>query len=164
MKYLYIIRHAKSDWDIMGLDDFDRPLNKRGSENAPFMGELLAKDGVKPDLIISSPALRAKTTAQEIAKKVGYDKKDILYKDELYGAEVEDILSVLKKVPSKKDTVFIFGHNPGLTYFAEYISGKEIGNIPTCGIVYVKIDSDKWDHIGKGSGEFVSFEYPKKYK
>ncbi|MDP3464722.1 MAG: histidine phosphatase family protein [Sulfuricurvum sp.] len=164
MKTLYIIRHAKSDWDDLSLSDFERPLNKRGEKNALFMGELLTHNNVHPDLIVSSPAVRAKTTAKEIAKKVNYDTKKIVYAEGLYLADVDTIEGVLKKVSSSKKTVFIVGHNPGLTLFAEYISGYDIDNIPTCGIFCVKLKNDDWKSIGRGMAEFVSFDYPKKHR
>lgn len=164
MKTLYLIRHGKSDWSDPSLNDFERPLNKRGEKNAPFMGELLAQNNVHPDLIVSSPAVRAKMTAKEIAKKVGYDTKEIVYEEGLYMADVDKIEEVLQKISSSKKSVFIIGHNPGLTRFAEYISGYEIDNIPTCGIVCVTLKSNGWKSLGRGAAQFVSFEYPKKHK
>lgn len=164
MKTLYIIRHGKSDWSDPSLNDFERPLNKRGKKNALFMGEVLAQKKVHPDLIVSSPALRAKMTAKEIAKKVGYNTKKIVYEEGLYMADINQIEDVLKKISSSKKSVFIVGHNPGFTRFAEYISGYEIDNIPTCGIFCVTFKSDDWQSIKKETAKFISFEYPKKYK
>jgi phosphohistidine phosphatase len=164
MKTLYLIRHAKSDWSDSSLDDFKRPLNKRGEKNVLFMGERLAHTKLLPDLIVSSPAIRAKMTAKEIAKQVGYRKDEIAYEDDLYQAEVDDIARVLKNITPSKNIVFLVGHNPGLTLFAEYISGYRIDNIPTCGIVCVQLKENNWQSIGKESAEFVSFDYPKKYK
>jgi len=118
MKKLYMIRHAKSSWSDMSLDDFDRLLNKRGRENAKLMGERLKERGVTPDIIISSPALRAKTTAKVIAKKIGYIK-DILFKDEIYEAEPETLHRILTKIDNKHNSAFMFGHNPGFNMLAE---------------------------------------------
>ena len=164
MKTLYIIRHAKSDWKDLSLSDFERPLNKRGEKNAFFMGELFSQQKIHPDLIVASPAVRAKITAKEIAKKVGYNTKEIVYAERLYLADVDTIEEVLKKAPSSKNTIFLVGHNPGLTLFAEYISGYDIDNIPTCGIFCVTLKNDDWKSIGKGMAKFVSFDYPKKHK
>ncbi|MGZ8556143.1 MAG: SixA phosphatase family protein, partial [Sulfuricurvum sp.] len=162
MKTLYIIRHAKSDWNDLSLSDFERPLSKRGEKNVFFMGESLSQQKINPDLIISSPAVRAKITAKEIAKKVGYNTKEIVYAKGLYLADVDTIEEILKKVPSSKNTIFIVGHNPGLTLFAEYISGYTIDNIPTCGIFCVTLKEDDWKSIGRGMAKFVSFDSPKK--
>lgn len=164
MKTLYIIRHAKSDWSDPALSDFDRPLNKRGEKNAPLMGEILANSHVHPDLILSSPALRAKKTAKMIAKKVGYDTEKIVYEENLYLADREAIERLLHKISSSNEIVFIVGHNPGLTLFAEHISGDSFGNIPTCGIVALRLKNDAWKSIGKESAEVISFVYPKKYQ
>lgn len=164
MKTLYIIRHAKSDWNDPSLSDFQRPLNKRGQKNAPFMGEMLAHNNIHPDLIVSSPAVRAKTTAQEIAHKVEYESKKIIYEDELYMGGVDEIEGILKKIPDSTHTVFLIAHNPGLTHFAEYVSGYAIDNIPTCGIFCVRLKDNTWKSIGKNAARYVSFEYPKKYQ
>jgi phosphohistidine phosphatase len=163
MKTLYLIRHAKSDWNNPLLSDFDRPLNKRGKKDAPFMGSVLAKAHIHPDLILSSPAVRAQMTAIEIAKKIGYDSDSILYHEALYAASCDQIQRVVKSVSSTQKTVFLIGHNPGLTEFAQYISGHSIENIPTCGIVCVTLKEDDWSSIGKNSTQFISFDYPKKH-
>jgi len=163
MKTLYLIRHAKSDWSNPLLSDFDRPLNKRGKKDAPFMGSIFAKAHIHPDLILSSPAVRAQMTALEIAKKIGYDSGSILYNETLYAASYDEIQHVLQSISSSQKTVFLIGHNPGLTEFAEYISGYPIENIPTCGIVCVKLKKDDWSSITEYSAQFVSFDYPKKH-
>lgn len=164
MKTLYLIRHAKSDWENPALSDFQRPLNKRGEKNAPFMGEILAKQHIHPDLILSSPALRAKTTALKIAEKVGYATKKIEYRESLYLADILAIEEILKMLPAYHHTVFIIGHNPGLTLFAEYISGIVLENIPTCGVFCVTLKKDEWRTLGQDSADFVSFKYPKLFK
>lgn len=164
MKSLYIIRHAKSDKNNPSLDDFERPLNGRGQKNALFMGKKLAESNIHPDLIISSPAVRAKTTAEAIAEKVDYAKSTIVYEESLYLADKDDITKIVKKISAAKNTVFLVGHNPGITEFAEYISGCDIGNIPTCGIFCVTLKKDDWKSIGSGSAEYVSFMFPKQYE
>lgn len=164
MKTLYLIRHAKSDWSNPLLRDFDRPLNKRGDKDAPFMGNVLAKAHIHPDLILSSPAARAKKTAVEIAKQLNYNTHSIRYDETLYEADIITIEHLLKSISPSQQTVFLIGHNPGLTEFAQYISGYAIENIPTCGIVCVKLKEDNWKSIGENSTLFASFDYPKKYK
>ncbi len=160
MKKLYIIRHAKSSWKDFSLDDFDRPLNKRGRLNAPFMGTLLKKKKVKPDLILSSPALRAKTTAEIIANEIGYDE-EIVYKEDIYEASAETLHKILTKLDDKRDVVFLFGHNPGLNDLAYgYVAFDE--NIPTSGVVEIAFDVKKWSKIESSNAELTSFEYPKK--
>jgi len=98
MKTLFLIRHAKSSWEYTALPDKDRPLNDRGKRDAPKMGKRLAKRDVKPDLILSSPARRALTTAEFIAKKLNYKRKDIVVDDRLYAGAVHDLLNVVHKL------------------------------------------------------------------
>ena len=160
MKRLYIIRHAKSSWKDMTLDDYDRPLNKRGESNAPMMGKRLRDKKIKPDLILSSSALRAKTTAEIIAKEVKYSK-EIVFKEEIYEAFPSDLHKMLKKVDDKNSVVFLFGHNPELNMLAEnYVDFEE--NIVTCGVVEIEFDCKRWRDIDKDNAKLISFDYPKK--
>jgi phosphohistidine phosphatase len=162
MKTLYLARHAKSYWKDQSIPDFDRPLNSRGKRDAPFMGEVLKDKKVKPDLIISSPAKRTKKTAIEIASKIGYSEKKILYNEELYEASSNTIIKVLNKIDEKYNSVMIFAHNPGLTLLNNHISNNYIDNIPTCGIVALQLDK-KWNELSKNTCKFLFFEYPKLY-
>jgi len=162
MKKLFIIRHAKSSWKDSSLDDFERPLNKRGRLNAPFMGSKLKEKNVVPDIIISSPAKRAKSTAEIIAKQVKYSK-EILYKKDIYEVGESAIKKILKKLDNKISTLFIFGHNPDLEILVEnYVSFDE--NIPTCGIVEIEFDCKRWRDISSKNAKLISFDYPKRYK
>jgi len=162
MKTLYLARHAKSYWKDQSIPDIDRPLNSRGKRDAPFMGEVLNDKKIRTDLIISSPAKRTKKTAIEIAAKIGYPEKKILYNEELYEASSNTLVKVIKKVDDKYDSVMLFAHNPGLTLLNNHISNHYIDNIPTCGIVALQLDK-KWSEIDKNSCKFLFFEYPKLY-
>ena len=162
MKKLFIIRHAKSSWRDDTLDDFERPLNKRGKANAPFMGERLKERNIMPDIIISSPAKRAKTTAEIIAKKVNY-KKEIVFNQDIYEAEPSALHYILSKLDNKNSVVFLFGHNPELNMMAEIYAGFD-ENIPTCGVVEIEFDCDKWADISAKNAKLVSFDYPKRYE
>ena len=160
MKKLHIIRHAKSSWNDLSLDDFNRPLNKRGKENAPFMGAKLKKKKIVPDMIISSPALRAKATAELIAKKIKYSKK-IIFKNDMYDSSARELHKMLTNIDDKNDIVFLVGHNPDINMLAEkYVNFNE--NIVTCGIVEIEFDCKKWKDIRRKNAKFISFDYPKK--
>ena len=158
MKKLYIIRHAKSSWSDETLDDFERPLNKRGKANAPMMGERLKEKGVMPDIIISSPAKRAKTTAEIIAKKVGY--KNILFLDDIYEATSETLSKIVKRLDESYKIIFLVGHNPSLNELAYKLAGFS-ENIPTCGIVEIDFKCKKWAEIAPQKAKLVMFDYPK---
>lgn len=160
MKKLYLIRHAKSDWSNPSLDDFDRPLNKRGKKNAPFMGEVLFNKKVFPDLIISSPAYRARETAIQIASQISYHD-EIMYNEYLYEASLKTILEIVNYIDDENDEVFLIGHNPGLNMLAFYLLDFN-DNIPTCGILEIEFNCDTWREATKKNAKFVSFEYPKK--
>ncbi|SMP86242.1 phosphohistidine phosphatase [Epsilonproteobacteria bacterium SCGC AD-308-O04] len=161
MKKLYIIRHAKSSWKDTSLGDYDRPLNKRGKKDAPFMAKVLKEKNISPDAIISSPAKRAKTTAQIFAKEINFTKP-VVYNKNIYeadGAELKHVITLLK---DKVKTVFIFGHNPGLNMLVEnFLEFDE--NIPTCGIVELEFDCKKWSEISSKNVKLISFDYPKKH-
>lgn len=163
MKSLILVRHAKSSWDSPGLSDKERPLNNRGKHDAPMMGKLLNKLGLKADLIISSPAKRARQTAKRIAKEIGYKEEDIQVDNNLYMAGIEDFNNVIGSVKDKINTLFVFSHNYGITDFANYISNSDIDNIPTCGIVRIDLEIDSWRKIKNEKGKLIFFEYPKKY-
>lgn len=160
MKKLFIIRHAKSSWKDYSLDDFDRPLNKRGFLNAPLMGKYLKDKNIVPDIILSSPALRAKTTAEIIANKVKY-KKQIVYEESIYEADINTLHNIITSLKNKYNIAFIIGHNPGLNLLVDnYVGFDE--NIPTCGVVELEIKSDSWENINSKNIKLLSFNYPKK--
>jgi len=161
MKTLFLIRHAKSSWDNSALPDKDRPLNDRGRRDAPKIGDQLAKRDVKPDLMLSSPAVRALETAEIIAKKLDYKRKKIVVDDRLYAATAEDLLDVVHKLGDKLERVMLFGHNPELTELAHRLSRK-ITNMPTCAVAEFTFDAKSWSSIGKAKPAKVALDYPKK--
>jgi phosphohistidine phosphatase len=163
MKRLYLIRHAKSSWKDPTVVDFDRPLNKRGKRDAPFMGKRIKSYQVQPDLIISSPANRAAKTAKIIAEEIGVPKKQIVYDESIYEAGVASLLHVIRNIDNSANQVMLFGHNPGLTMLAEYLTHILVDNIPTCGIFCVDFAIDSWKEVAEGSGKVVFFDYPKKH-
>lgn len=165
MKRLFLVRHAKSSWADPKLADFDRPLNDRGERVAPVMGKRLRERNIHPDLMISSPAVRALATCKIIADKLGFASRQIRIERELYHASDEQILGAVKRLPDRNDTeeiVFLFGHNPGLTEFANRLSTASIENIPTCGVVECALEVHTWAEAHWGCGKLLSFDFPKK--
>lgn len=161
MKKIYFIRHAKSSWKEPYLDDFDRPLNKRGKQNAPMMAQRLQKSSIFPDIIVSSPALRAKKTASKIAKVLNYDKERIVFYQELYDGGVENYLHVIRNIDNSNNSVFLVAHNPDITDMSERFGNIIIGNMPTCAIVCVSFDVDDFAKIEEKSGKALFFDFPK---
>lgn len=162
MKTLLLIRHAKSSWNDPDMDDFDRPLNKRGKENAPEMAVRLLSRGTVPELIISSPARRARSTARIMAKEWKYPKDAILLEEELYLCYASTFLKVITRIDDDFNAVAIFGHNPGITDFANYLTEEiRIDNVPTTGIFAIEADTDHWLDFDRASKRFLFFDYPK---
>lgn len=161
MKTLFLIRHAKSSWDDTALPDRDRPLDDRGKRDAPKMGKRLAERDVKPDLILSSPAMRALATAEVIAKTLDYKLKNIVVNDRLYAGRADDLLDVIRELGDKLERVILVGHNPELTELAHHLS-SEITHMPTCAIAEFTFDAKSWSDIGKAKPAQVALHYPKK--
>ncbi|MBE0491022.1 MAG: histidine phosphatase family protein [Sulfurospirillum sp.] len=163
-KKIYLIRHAKSSQKELDLDDFDRPLNKRGKRDVVFMAKRLKHFGIKPDLIISSPALRATTTAQEIAKIIKYKEEDIVYELALYASNYEKYRYLIDSIDPACKSVFIIAHNPEMTEVGERLSGAILTDIPSCAIVCIEFLVDSFTDIKEESGKVLFFDYPKKHK
>jgi phosphohistidine phosphatase len=161
MKTLFLVRHAKSSRDDPSLPDRDRPLDDRGRQHAPKMGRRLAKRDVKPDLLLSSPALRALTTAHLIAEEVGYKRKDIVVDDRLYASSADDLLAVIRALDKKLNRVMLFGHNPEFTDLAHRLS-SEIIDMPTSAVVEFNFDTKAWSDVGEVQPAKVALDYPKK--
>lgn len=163
MRELILIRHAKSDWSNPLLDDFERPLNKRGSKNAPFMAKILKKEIQKPDLIISSPSFRTKLTLEYFLKEFEY-KGEVIFEKSIYEAPFENLLKVIKNIDDKYKTIFLIGHNPGLNDLANFLLGSFEDNIPTSGVLKIDFDTNSWKNISKDNSKLIFFKYPKMFE
>lgn len=162
MKTLTLVRHAKSSWDNPELRDRDRPLNKRGKRDAPEMGRRIAAAGIRPSLIISSPAARAWKTAKAIAAEIGYPQEFLQRENDLYLASLQTLLDVVAEQDTGFNNLMVVGHNPGMTDFANFLSPGLTSNVPTAGVVSVDVDRDDWDLRGRPTTDLVLYDYPKK--
>lgn len=163
MKTLFLIRHAKSSWDDASLSDFERPLNERGYRDAPIMAKVLKEKGFIPDLILSSPAHRAKTTAQFMIEGLHLSTDCLVLSTMIYEASFEHLFQIINGIDDQYNTVFLVGHNPSFTYLAENLGDSSIGNLPTCGIVGLNFELDSWKHVSSGLGTQFYFDYPKNH-
>lgn len=163
MKTVFLVRHAKSSWDFPSLRDIERPLNKRGLRDAPFMAKLLKKQGVEPDAIFSSPAVRALTTATFFKNELGLEGEDIFLRDEIYEAFPQVILNLIQTMPEQLNAVMIFGHNPTFTTVTNMFTDKYIGNVPTCGISKIEAKVSNWKAFSSETAKLCSFQYPKQH-
>ncbi len=165
MKELVLIRHAKSSWKDTSLNDFDRPINKRGKNDAPKIAKFLRKMIVNsPDLIISSPSKRTKLTLEFFLKEFDLEKSkddNIIFEESIYEAPYTNLLKVIKNINENKNIVFLFGHNPGLNDLTNYLIGNFKENIPTSGILKINFDINLWSEIEENSGKLEFFKYPK---
>ncbi|MBI5326367.1 MAG: histidine phosphatase family protein [Ignavibacteriae bacterium] len=162
MKTLILVRHAKSSWENAGLTDFDRPLNERGLKDAPQMAKLVKDKGVLPDLIISSPAVRAITTSRLFAKEFKYPLKSIQTNEIIYTTGPKEILNMLSMTDDSKNCVMLFGHNPDMTALANYLSDEDIDNLPTAAVLCIDFYIDSWALLTEETGKVRFYEYPKK--
>lgn len=163
MRRLTLVRHAKSDWKNADLKDFDRPLNRRGLKEAPQMAERLAEQKIRPDLMLTSPAVRALETARVLAKALDYPLRRLKTEDRLYLAPAADILAVVRGVGSRVRHLMIFGHNPGLSAFAQSLTNNpELGELPTCAVYSVELDIRSWADARLGEGLNPSLQHPKR--
>jgi phosphohistidine phosphatase len=161
MKSVIIIRHAKSSWDNIGESDFDRPLNDRGKEDAPRMAKRLLEREVSIDAFISSSAKRARKTAALFIKEFNGNKEDILLVPELYLAGPDAFFDAIAKAPASANTIALFGHNPGITEFANDLTDVRIDDMPTCAIFAVKADIKEWAEFKDAPKQYWFFDYPK---
>ncbi len=161
MKTLLIIRHAKTHQADWGEADFDRKLTKRGEENAAEIAALILDKKIKINLLVSSPAKRAKQTCKIFAKVVGINKDKIQYEESLYEAPAMAYHKLLRNLPNDKNCVAIFGHNNGITQFAdELLQNTSIGHIPTGAVVAVSWNVEKWNLIDEKNGSLLFFSAP----
>ncbi len=161
MKTVTVVRHAKSSWDIIGQNDFDRTLNERGKRDAPEMAQRLKGKEWAVDLFVSSPARRARKTAKYFAAAFKTDPAAIVLIDRLYEAPMETFYEVIAGLGNKYDSVVLFAHNPGITAFANSLTDVRTDNLPTCGMFAVQADTDDWATFRGSSKKFLFFDYPK---
>ncbi len=164
MKKLYVTRHAKSDWGHEGLQDIDRPLNQRGYEDAYRMCSSLKKKNHQPELIVSSPATRAISTAFIFARAFSYPEEKVLIIRDIYEATSDVLKEQIKKFSDKYSVIMLFGHNPGLTRLFNEASDSDIDNLPTCGVMLLEFDTDAWKNVFNQPGKSVFSEFPKDFK
>ena len=153
-KTLLLMRHGKSSWKEKGLADEKRPLKKRGVEAATLIGKTLKVNEIMPDLILSSPAKRAKNTAEIVAKECDYKHK-IEFVDSFYMGEPNAYIARLKEVPAKVKCVLVVGHNPGLEALLQMIDGH-VNAMPTGSLAIIKLDLASWDAFSAESGGSVT--------
>ena len=165
MKTLMLLRHAKSDWGAAA-DDFARPLAKRGRAAAKKMGEWMRRHDIVPDHVISSPAARARETAQSLSELLPLDASRLFYEERLYLADVDALLDVLRDCPTMAKSVMLIGHNPGLEQLLTHLCGEDVPSsasgklLPTASLAQIALP-DNWQGLKSGSGRLIAVTRPK---
>jgi phosphohistidine phosphatase len=159
MKTLYILRHAKSSWKDPGLEDFDRPLNGRGREAAPLVGRFIRKKKLRVDLLLSSPAARARQTATLVREAAGLSA-ELLFDERVYEADAARLLEVVAQAPESADALMLVGHNPGMEGLLRLLTGEE-RQMSTATLACVAFDVEKWGKVREGAGRLEWLVRPK---
>jgi phosphohistidine phosphatase len=159
VKTLLLLRHAKSSWDDASLSDFDRPLNERGLKSAPFIGQVLVENDLRPDAILSSPAQRAKQTAL-LVRESGDLTAEPEFNDKIYEASPAQLLEVVAEVPPGVKMLLLVGHNPGMEGLLKLLTGEK-RSIPTAGLIKVFLNINDWSEIRSDIGEIEMFIKPR---
>jgi phosphohistidine phosphatase len=161
VKTLYLVRHAKSSREDPTLADEARPLAERGRRDAPKMGRRLAKRGVEPGLIVSSPARRARATAKLLARQLDYDADDIVVDERIYPGGLRALLRVVHGLDGKLKRAMLVGHNPGLEELAHHLTG-EVTRMPTSAVAELVFDAKSWRKVGRETLARTALDYPRK--
>ena len=163
MKTVFFIRHAKSSWENPALLDSERPLNKRGKRDAPFMAKLLSAKACRPGLVLCSSSRRTQDTCRFFMKALDISNASLIISDNLYHASPNAVLNEISNVENDVETILLFGHNPTMTFLANKYSSTFVDNVPTCGILMVDFSIDNWSEVGDAQGVLSAFYYPKEY-
>jgi phosphohistidine phosphatase len=147
VKTFYIMRHAKSSWDYPALDDYDRPLNKRGERDATRMASWLSQQSDLPEKIITSGAKRAHELAKQVQQAIS---GPLVINDEIYGASARALLKLVRSCDDELERIMIVGHNPELTTFINKYGNMDLENLPTSGLVRIRFEESSWSEVSSG--------------
>jgi len=161
MKTLTLVRHAKSSWKDPGLEDLDRPLNKRGRRDAPASARRFASACPAPDRILVSPSRRTRDTVREFVRALGVDEAALVEDARIYEASHARLLSVLREQPEAMNDVMLVGHSPGVADLGHALCGTPEGKFPTCAVLRMRLPDKPWSELAEGDGESEFFDTPK---
>ena len=159
MRTLYLLRHGKSSWSDASIRDFDRPLKDRGRKAAERVGKRLGAEKPKALLVICSPAVRARETA-EIVLKSSKLKAELRFDERIYEASLRDLLQVVAEIPDETHAAILVGHNPGFEELLAFLTG-EGRQMPTCALAKIKLEVEGWQKVRAGEGSLEWFITPK---
>jgi len=160
-KNILLVRHAKSSWAYPELDDKERPLNKRGKNDGPFMANFCRELGLVPDRLLSSPAVRAYRTAQFFHSEFNEEVASLTKESDLYFGSESDWMYLMNELPEAVSFPAFFSHNPTITYFANMFADEILDNVPTCGVIHLKSTAELWSEVGYGNTRMENYYFPK---
>ena len=163
MKTIILTRHAKSSWNTDSATDFERPLNKRGFDDAPVMAKRLLEHGPLPQLVISSTAKRAHQTAELLMRELALDQKLLTTTESIYEVPARDLINQMKQLPADADIAMIIGHNPAMSSACSYLSKDADMQMSTLAMVCMELDVEDWEDIYPDCGTLRWYDYPKKH-
>ena len=161
MKSILFIRHAKSSWESAGMRDFDRPLNERGHRDAPMMAQRMLEKKIPIELFVSSPAVRALTTAKYFHDAYGAKKSRLVQVPSLYHASIESFYEVIAGLDDEYRYAALYSHNPGITYMVNSFRVAKVDDMPTCGVFGIHVETEHWKDFEQAEKSFWLFDYPK---
>ena len=161
-KKLIIVRHSKSSWKDLSLDDFNRPLNKRGKEDGPIISNYLSKKTNFIDFLHSSSSVRTFETSKFFTERIKFGK--VKYDDSLYHSSSISILSLIKNYSNEYSSVMLIAHNPGLTHLINQITNISLDNLPTTGLAEIHFSCNKWNEISSKNSNLIDLKFPKQLK
>lgn len=159
MKTLFLMRHAKSSWDDQSLRDFERPLNERGLKAAPLVGDFMRRKKIRPDLVLSSPAERARQTAALVIEAAGIVAA-LRFDERIYEASAQQLLNVISQIEASVSTALLIGHNPGFEELLSLLTG-EAHRMPTAALAHISLDIEKWSNAREHCGQLAWLVKPK---
>ena len=161
-KKLIIVRHSKSSWKDLSLDDFNRPLNKRGKEDGPIISNYLSKKTNFIDFLHSSSSVRTFETSKFFTERIKFGK--VKYDDNLYHSSSGSILNLIKNYSNEYSSVMLIAHNPGLTHLINQITNISLDNLPTTGLAEIHFSCNKWNEISSKNSNLIDLKFPKQLK
>jgi phosphohistidine phosphatase len=160
---LLLVRHAKSSWDDPDLADLARPLNKRGTRDAAAMAQRVTHRSHRPDLIVTSPALRAQQTAEAMAAALGLEAASLVVDERVYDATAADLVDVIRSLDDRHARVMLVGHHPGITEIVNDLADAHLEKLPTCGVAEIRLDVRSWADVRDGCAALIELDTPKKH-
>jgi phosphohistidine phosphatase len=161
MKKIYLIRHSKASREFSLINDMDRPLTERGYRDAVSMSAVLKSEIQRVDLFLTSPSVRTWSTALIFARTFGFENNKIKVDSRIYEASTKELLAVVNRIHDEYDSVFLFGHNPGLERFLLYLTGKSDGHLTTSAIAGITFNTSSWAEVSKDTGNLIFLKEPK---